>query len=130
LPGLPLFLPAGPPPNLNTTAIYTQVSDPKRIEAIDRLALPLPTADEQIHDMASHQLERYKQSVVRLLGRVDPGEEMSRTSLSRALRSVCALILRRRLMNSRTRASWWWPPLDTGGHTAYVAAKVGEARCR
>lgn len=26
--------------NLNTTAIYTQVSDPKRVEAIDRLALP------------------------------------------------------------------------------------------
>jgi integrase/recombinase XerD len=26
--------------NLNTTAIYVQVSDPKRVEAIDRLRLP------------------------------------------------------------------------------------------
>jgi hypothetical protein len=27
--------------HLNTTAIYVQVSDPKRVEAIDRLMLPL-----------------------------------------------------------------------------------------
>jgi integrase/recombinase XerD len=73
--------------NLQTTAIYVAVADPKRVEAIDRLAVPLPTAAEQIRDMASHQLERCKQSIVRLLERLEPGEQMSRTKLSQALRS-------------------------------------------
>ena len=37
--------------------------------------------------MLSQQLQRCKESIVRLLGASDAGEQMSRTSLSRALRS-------------------------------------------
>jgi hypothetical protein len=73
--------------NLQTTAIYVQVADGKRVEAIDRLTLPLPTTAEQVHDMADHQLGRCKQSIVRRLRELDDGEQMSRTSLGRALRS-------------------------------------------
>lgn len=66
--------------NLQTTAIYAQVADSRRVEAIDRLALPLASDAEQVRDMLSSQLDRCKQSVVRLLGRLEPGEQMSRTS--------------------------------------------------
>jgi integrase/recombinase XerD len=55
------------------------------VGAIDRLTLP--TEAERVHDLASHQLERCKQSIVRLLGSLEPGACMSRTVLSRALRS-------------------------------------------
>lgn len=75
--------------NLNTTAIYTQVSDPKRVEAIDRLTDRLALREtEQTRDAADYRrLERCKQSVVRVLGRLDPGDQMSRTALSQALKS-------------------------------------------
>jgi hypothetical protein len=73
--------------NLQTTAVYVQVADGKRVEAIDRLRAPLPTEAERVQDMLSHQLERCKQSIVRLLGKLDPGEHMSRSCLSQALRS-------------------------------------------
>ncbi len=73
--------------NLQTTAIYVQVADGKRVEAIDRLTLPVPTEAERVQHMLSQQLQRCKESIVRLLGALDAGEQMSRTSLSRALRS-------------------------------------------
>jgi integrase/recombinase XerD len=69
--------------NLQTTAIYIQVADGRRVEAIDRLTLQLPTEAERVSDLGGHQLERCKESVVRLLGE---REQLSRTSLSRALR--------------------------------------------
>lgn len=73
--------------NLQTTAIYVQVADGKRVEAIDRLTLPVPSEAERVRDMLAQQLERCKGSIVRLLGALAPGEQMSRTHLSRALRS-------------------------------------------
>ncbi|WP_062887356.1 tyrosine-type recombinase/integrase [Mycobacterium avium] len=73
--------------NLQTTAIYVQTADNQRAEAINRLALPVPSEAERVRDMLSQQLDRCKQSIVRLLGGLDPGELMSRTHLSRALRS-------------------------------------------
>lgn len=73
--------------NLQTTAIYVQVADRKRVDAIDRLTLPLPSEAERVQDMLSRQLERCKQSIVRLLSELDAGDQMSRTRLSRALRS-------------------------------------------
>ncbi|MCV7090197.1 site-specific integrase [Mycobacterium interjectum] len=73
--------------NLQTTAIYVQVADGKRVEAIDRLTLPVPSEAERVQEMLSQQLERCKQSIVRLLGALGPGEQMSRTRLSQALRS-------------------------------------------
>lgn len=73
--------------NLQTTAIYVQVADAKRVDAIDRLTVPLPSETERIQDMLSQQLDRCRQSIVRLLGELDPGERMSRTQLSQALRS-------------------------------------------
>jgi integrase/recombinase XerD len=73
--------------NLQTTAIYIQVASVKRVEAIDRLTLPLPTEAERVRDLASHQVERCKQSIVRLLGELKSGELMSRTNLSWGIRS-------------------------------------------
>jgi integrase/recombinase XerD len=73
--------------NLQTTAIYVQVADGKRVDAIDRLTLPLPTEAERVRDLGGDQLQRCKQSIVRLLGGLDVGVQMSRTSLSQALRS-------------------------------------------
>ena len=73
--------------NLQTTAIYIQVADGKRVEAIDSLTVSLPTEAEGVRDLASHQLTRCKQSIVRRLSGLEPAEGMSRTSLSRALRS-------------------------------------------
>jgi integrase/recombinase XerD len=73
--------------NLQTTAIYVQVADSKRAEAIDRLTLPLPSTAEQVRDMADGLLDRCKQSIVRLLGALEPGGQMSRTKLSQSLRS-------------------------------------------
>ncbi|GJO59102.1 Tyrosine recombinase XerD [Mycobacterium marinum] len=73
--------------NLQTTAIYVQVADGKRAEAIDRMSLPAPSEAERIQDMLGQQLERCEGSIVRLLSALTPGEQMSRTRLSRALRS-------------------------------------------
>lgn len=73
--------------NLQTTAIYVQVADGTRVEAIDRLTLPLPSEAERVQEMLAQQLERCKQSIVRLLGALGPGEQMSRTKLSQSVRS-------------------------------------------
>lgn len=73
--------------NLASTAIYTQVFDDRRVEAIDRLALPLPSETERAQHLQSRQLERCKQSIVRQLEQLPAGEQMSRTKLSQALRS-------------------------------------------
>ncbi|KDP02919.1 integrase [Mycobacterium avium subsp. hominissuis 3388] len=73
--------------NLNTTAVYVQVVDGKRGEAIDRLTLPLSEASEPVHAEAASALERCKRSITRVLGRLEPGAQMSRTKLSQALRS-------------------------------------------
>lgn len=70
--------------NLQTTAIYVAVHDERRIEAIDRLILP---ETEQVEDVQRRQIEHCKDSILRLLGELGPGEQLSRTSLSRALRS-------------------------------------------
>ncbi|MEM6109218.1 tyrosine-type recombinase/integrase [Mycobacterium sp. 050272] len=71
--------------NLNTTAIYVKVVDSKRVDAIDRLVAPEPTEAERARDMLNRRLEHCKKSIVRLLGKLDPGEEMPRTKLSQAL---------------------------------------------
>ncbi|WP_224098471.1 tyrosine-type recombinase/integrase [Mycobacterium avium] len=74
--------------NLNTTAVYVQVVDGKRTEAIDRLTIPLPGEAERAQDdRLRRQVDRCKQSIIRLLGGLEPGEHMSRTKLSQALRS-------------------------------------------
>lgn len=73
--------------NLQTTALYVAVRDEKRVEAIDRLALPVPSEAERVRDMLDQQLSRCKQSIMRLLGALGPGDQMSRTKLSQALRS-------------------------------------------
>ncbi|WP_136245917.1 tyrosine-type recombinase/integrase [Mycobacterium intracellulare] len=73
--------------NLASTAIYTEVTDDRRVEAIDRLALPLRSEAERAQDLLSQQTDRCKQSIVRLLGGLEPGKHMSRTKLSQALRS-------------------------------------------
>lgn len=72
--------------NLNTTAIYVAVHDEKRVEAIDRLALPQPAAPNA-QDEAVRQLARCRQSIVHLLGALDVDEQMTRTKLSQSLRS-------------------------------------------
>ncbi len=74
--------------NLASTAIYTEVYDDRRIEAIDRLTIPLPGEAERAQDdRLRRQVDRCKQSIIRLLGGLEPGEHMSRTKLSQALRS-------------------------------------------
>lgn len=73
--------------NLQTTAIYVQVADQKRAEAIERLQPPLPSQAEQTQNILNRQHDRCRQSILRTLGGLDPHSQMPHTKLSQALKS-------------------------------------------